>query len=654
MDRLKTIKDIYGKELELIPAAPTEIERGGIIATTVDDTTNMEEVVVGKDGKGYVSNKNVVENSKQIQQNKDDISTLMANVGNLSNTLADGIICSASGESIHIKDASDKKFVSQKLYGKSKQIMTTGAQLLNVKANEYFFKATYAAFKFAVSKGSIFTFPNGSDNLKSGNTRFLVYKLSVEEGKTYTISGSSKGTSVLATLSRYPKNAQDLGERESMIFNPINGSYTFTAEDKDYMIEFRTPSTSEGGVSTDSTIITLMLNEGETTLPWEPYTGGQASPNPDYPQEIESSGNSGYIEEVIMGEQLLDIHDCTISEKNMKNSVIDINEDSLVTISFVADTATEGGHARPHLIIDITDITNMDEIYVVSLDSLQANYVTQAEIRKENNKRILYILWGKSSAQGGYPVTGTGITAKFRIMLNKGDVAFSWEPYKSQQIYLSTPNGLHGIPVSSGGNYTDENGQQWVCDVECCEQSGQIGKLQRIGMYTFDGTEGGQMYTSGKFYVNIDVLTSGVKVSQLMMPTMMCTHAPVYTWDNSVNAKPMSEIFTTFGSTGYGPYTFALRIPGLTTAEEYTEYFGREYDAGTPVTVLYELANPVFTPYPDELQTEIRKLHTFKPITNITTDSGAGIGIEYVADTKTYIDNKFKELATAIIAGGES
>lgn len=34
----------------------------------------------------------------------------------------------------------------------------------------------------------------------------------------------------------------------------------------------------------------IMLNEGSTALPWEPYTGGQPSPSPDYPQEIVSAG----------------------------------------------------------------------------------------------------------------------------------------------------------------------------------------------------------------------------------------------------------------------------------------------------------------------------------------------------------------------------
>ena len=33
-----------------------------------------------------------------------------------------------------------------------------------------------------------------------------------------------------------------------------------------------------------------------------------------------------------------------------------------------------------------------------------------------------------------------------------------------QTLTISMPNGLPGIPVSSGGNYTDANGQRWICD----------------------------------------------------------------------------------------------------------------------------------------------------------------------------------------------
>lgn len=71
---------------------------------------------------------------------KTEINQLTEDVKNLSNTLADGIMCFANGESIHIEDASDKRIVAQTIYGKSKQITTTGAQLLNINADEYFLK----------------------------------------------------------------------------------------------------------------------------------------------------------------------------------------------------------------------------------------------------------------------------------------------------------------------------------------------------------------------------------------------------------------------------------------------------------------------------------------------------------------------------------
>ena len=46
--------------------------------------------------------------------------------------------------------------------------------------------------------------------------------------------------------------------------------------------------------------------------------------------------------------------------------------------------------------------------------------------------------------------------------------------------------------------------------------------------------------------------------------------------------------------------------------------------------------------------TDLSTVHTYYPITTIIADCDCQV--EYVADTKNYIDNKFKELATAIVA----
>lgn len=55
-----------------------------------------------------------------------------------------------------------------------------------------------------------------------------------------------------------------------------------------------------------------------------------------------------------------------------------------------------------------------------------------------------------------------------------------------QTITLQTPNGLPGIPVASGGNYTDPQGQQWVCDEVDLERGV---KVQRVDKTSFDNTK---------------------------------------------------------------------------------------------------------------------------------------------------------------------
>ena len=40
----------------------------------------------------------------------------------------------------------------------------------------------------------------------------------------------------------------------------------------------------------------------------------------------------------------------------------------------------------------------------------------------------------------------------------------TFEPYQSTTATITTALPLRGIPVSSGGNYTDSNGQEWICD----------------------------------------------------------------------------------------------------------------------------------------------------------------------------------------------
>lgn len=62
----------------------------------------------------------------------------------------------------------------------------------------------------------------------------------------------------------------------------------------------------------------------------------------------------------------------------------------------------------------------------------------------------------------------------------------AYSPYREQLLTLPTPTGLPGIPVTSGGSYTDSTGQQWVCDEVDLERGVRV---QRVDKAAFDSTK---------------------------------------------------------------------------------------------------------------------------------------------------------------------
>ena len=71
--------NIDGYELE--PMTPTETNRGGIYAESVEDTEGMTEVVVGKDGKAYVD-VSAKENKTTIITNSTDVTATITLANN--------------------------------------------------------------------------------------------------------------------------------------------------------------------------------------------------------------------------------------------------------------------------------------------------------------------------------------------------------------------------------------------------------------------------------------------------------------------------------------------------------------------------------------------------------------------------------------------
>lgn len=211
-------------------------------------------------------------------------------------------------------------------------------------------------------------------------------------------------------------------------------------------------------------------------------------------------------------------------------------------------------------------------------------------------------------------------------MINIGDVQLPWEPYRElQTLTIPTPNGLPGIKVDSGGNYTDMSGQQWVCD-EIDHARGKY--VQRIAENVWDTVSFADT-GSGKFQNN----TLGAYKLKGATFASMANFARYSAWANE------SGGFAAFDKYFYYHHGSEIKV------EELNELFNSK----APIKIIGQLETPTERDLSSEEIQAYKALHTNYPTTVIMNDENAGMKVSYVADTKHYIEKKFKELNQAIV-----
>lgn len=223
-----------------------------------------------------------------------------------------------------------------------------------------------------------------------------------------------------------------------------------------------------------------------------------------------------------------------------------------------------------------------------------------------------------------FDINNNSMSAEFYdIMFNLGDTPLPYEPYAEQSLAIQTPDGLPGIPVTSGGNYTDSTGRQWVCD-EICEQNGVIGVKRNVINYKITGNE----------YAQLDNPTTiGMRVEKIAK----------YPYTGFCNYAKMEGATTTV-SVGISGNWVQIKNFGFNTVAGF-----KEWVKNNDVYLMYTLKEPTFEPLPEEIQQKFKSLHTYYPTTVVTNSANADMQLDYVADTKLYIDKKIKELVTANI-----
>jgi hypothetical protein len=104
---------------------------------------------------------------------------------------------------------------------------------------------------------------------------------------------------------------------------------------------------------------------------------------------------------------------------------------------------------------------------------------------------------GTPSPDNPVPIASAGDGGGVTVTLSDGNG-------KTQTLTLPTPNGLPGIPVTFGGNYTDPQGQQWVCDEVDLERGV---KVQRIASFVINAKNANGISVTN-MYTNVTAATS--------------------------------------------------------------------------------------------------------------------------------------------------
>ncbi len=381
------------------------------------------------------------------------------------------------------------------------------------------------------------------------------------------------------------------------------------------------------------------------------------------------------------GAQLLDLSD-KIGKTETKNGVTYIiNDDQSITVSGKTGDYTS--------------------FYIKDMALKAGTYFLKNESR-DKNKKIFIQLIGDRIKEGVFTldkdVSNIGVYFVFNVfggtvnifndtvttMLNEGSTALPWEPYtggkpspspeyqqeivsagesgtinvsisdsgsQSQSLTLATPNGLPGIPVTKDGNYTDADGQQWVCDEIDLERGKYIQRVaeKEVSEITWSGAGAWgntDDYKTLAFYAYID----GSNINEdwdAVKNYGICNYATI-----TSNVFNNSIIGFTLGD------YIAFRVlrsllpdwdENNPSNDPWVNWLKARKEAGNPVIVRYALKTPIERDLTPEEIAAYKALRTYGPTTVVSSDAGVHMEVTYVADTKNYIRNLEQRLSAKLV-----
>lgn len=525
-------------------------------------------------------------NVEQIGKNTQAISSLNEDLEEVKDKKITKFYASNQGET-HLEDSDNGKIQDMIIYGRSSQFTTTGKNL---------FKYPYVSANDR-SNGIIFTDnKDGSISVSGTATGKAYYNFYMNiDGKRLTLES---GTYKLVVKGRSKCNVVVSGAGKS-----IENKGTFTIKDEHngiycYIVVHE-------GVTVDETIYPMIQLASSTDESYEPYTGGKPSPNPDYPQEIKSVGDSGSVAVKVTGKNILDMRK---SRESITNSGVTYarNADySFTRTGTATDSIGNVWMAGGYMVKPNADLSN---VFCVLLKGVTYSIKDCVLIACSPDGKALV-----ARNENFVPTQDMYITGvrNENFIINKtyndivypavyvGAKALQYEPYREQ--LLTLPYTLNAIPVSRDGNVTID-GQQYIAD-RVVEKDGVFGIERNIR----------EIHTNTKTMNNSEEYPGWNKVEGVSDATYyneqpvgtarVLTYISNFTQtdlcQNNINSNNI--VFFRLGFIGYSQ----------------SELIAKAID----VHMYIRLQDAIFEPLPGDIQAKLRTLVTNYPVTNISVTS---------------------------------
>ena len=337
------------------------------------------------------------------------------------------------------------------------------------------------------------------------------------------------------------------------------------------------------------------------------------TPTPDAPVPIISAGDSGSVTVKVTGKNLLDssqFQNPSLTE--VLTVEVTLSANTSYTLSTNAPRHNDG--ANLFFMLPGEAINTVENgVWQGHKKSITTNSTGKAQIKYRN-----------------YGGTISDYSA-YWFQLELGTAATAYSPYREQLLTLPTPNGLPGIPVTSGGTYTDPQGQQWVCDEVDLEKGVKVQRVGKAEIKRVDVSKDPKWYDANKSYsYEVTLFTSFFLNNAAFQAAEPCNRFIMKTFNSFYNHGIETGGLS---NQNYAVFNISKTLGICTTPEEFKAWFNEN-------AVLYKiLATPIETPLtPDEIAA-YKALTTYGPDTVVQASDGAGIKLDYQRDVNLVVKN---------------